>query len=105
MNANPLWFRALSSWARAHGRRFYNFAGLESFRAKMEPDAWETVYAIANEPHFSPATLHAVARAFCHGSPVAAVTRAIGKAIRQEASWLVRSRVPRLAGRENRPAP
>jgi phosphatidylglycerol lysyltransferase len=92
MSSNPLWFRTLSTWARAHGRRFYNFAGLEAFRAKMAPDAWETVYAIANEPHFSPTTLHAVARAFCHGSPLTAVGRALAKAVRQEAAWMLRSR-------------
>jgi phosphatidylglycerol lysyltransferase len=87
MADNPMWFRALSAWARAHGRRFYNFTGLEAFREKMEPDTWETSYAIANEPSFSPTTLHAVARAFCHGSPVSALARAIAKAIRQEARW------------------
>jgi phosphatidylglycerol lysyltransferase len=90
MADNPLWFRALATWARAHGRRFYNFAGLEAFRAKMEPDAWETVYAITNEPRLSPATLDAVARAFCRGSPVVALARALGKAVRQEGAWLLR---------------
>jgi phosphatidylglycerol lysyltransferase len=89
MNANPLWLRALMGWARAHGNRFYNFRGLEAFRTKMEPDAWETIYAIANEPRFSPQTLNAVARAFCHGSPVASFGRAIVKAARQEAQWLI----------------
>ena len=94
MAGNPLWFRALSTWARAHGRRFYNFAGLEAFRAKMEPDRWETAYAIANEPRFSPATLHAVARAFCRGSPALAVARALAKALRQETAWLLGPRTP-----------
>jgi phosphatidylglycerol lysyltransferase len=88
MNDNPLWFRALTGWARAHGNRFYNFRGLEAFRTKMSPDSWETIYAIANEPRFSPLTLNAVARAFCRGSPVLALSRAIAKAIRQETNWL-----------------
>ena len=92
MADNPLWFRALSAWARAHGRRFYNFAGLEAFREKMEPDAWETSYAIANEPSFSATTLHAVARAFCRGSPFVAVARAVGRAMKQEARWFVGKR-------------
>jgi phosphatidylglycerol lysyltransferase len=97
---NPLWLRALMAWARAHGNRFYNFRGLEAFRTKMEPDSWETIYAIANEPSFTPQTLNAVARAFCHGSPFSAVGRAIGKAVRQEARWLVRrsAGVTRSAG-------
>ena len=64
----------LTAWARAHGNRFYNFRGLEAFRSKMEPHAWETIYAIAAEPQFSPVTLNAVARAFCHGSPFRAIT-------------------------------
>ena len=85
---NPLWLRAAMAWARAHGNRFYHFRGLEAFRTKMEPQRWETIYAIANEPRFSPATLHAVARAFCQGSPVTALARALGKALRQEARWL-----------------
>lgn len=89
MAESPLWFRALSAWARAHGRRFYNFTGLESFRVKMEPDAWETAYAVSNEPSFSPTTLHAVARAFCHGSPFGALARAVGKALRQELRWSI----------------
>ena len=90
MADNPLWFRALATWARAHGRRFYNFAGLEAFRAKREPDRWEVVYAIANERRFSPTTLHAVAHAFCRGSPALAVARALGKALRQETRWLLK---------------
>ncbi len=92
MNDNPLWLRALMAWARAHGNRFYNFRGLEAFRSKMEPDAWETIYAIAAEPRFSPLTLNAVARAFCHGSPFSAVARAVGKAARQETRWLLHRR-------------
>jgi hypothetical protein len=55
----------------------------------MDPDRWETVYAIANEPRLSATTLHAVARAFCRGSPEVAVARALGKALRQEAKWLL----------------
>jgi phosphatidylglycerol lysyltransferase len=92
MNENPLWLRALMAWARAHGNRFYNFRGLEAFRAKMEPDGWETIYAISSEPRFSPLTLNAVARAFCHGSPFLALTRAVAKAARQETRWLLTRR-------------
>jgi phosphatidylglycerol lysyltransferase len=92
MRDNPLWLRALMAWARAHGNRFYNFRGLEAFRTKMEPDAWETVYAISAEQSFSPETLHAVALAFCQGSPLAALARATVKAARQELRWLVTPR-------------
>jgi phosphatidylglycerol lysyltransferase len=88
MAENPLWLRALLAWARAHGCRFYNFQGLEAFRAKLHPQTWEPIFAIANESRFSPRTLHAVAGAFCKSSPIVAVAKAIGKALQQEAAWL-----------------
>jgi phosphatidylglycerol lysyltransferase len=87
---NPLWLRALMAWARAHGNRFYHFRGLEQFRQKMQPQRWETIYAIANEPHFTPATLHAVAHAFCGQSPARMLGRSMGKAARQELEWFKR---------------
>jgi phosphatidylglycerol lysyltransferase len=89
MAENPWWLRALLNWGRAHGRRFYNFEGLEAFRTKMEPDDWEPIYAISNERHFSPMTLHAVAAAFCDGSPAASLGQALWKAMRQESRWLM----------------
>jgi phosphatidylglycerol lysyltransferase len=85
---HPLWLRACFAWARAHGNRFYNFRGLDAFREKMQPDRWETIYAIATEPRFSPRTLHAVAAAFARASPVVTLLRALGKALRQETRWL-----------------
>ena len=33
--------RLILAWIRAHGRRFYNFDGLDAFKAKFKPDAWE----------------------------------------------------------------
>jgi phosphatidylglycerol lysyltransferase len=88
IDANPLWLRVLMAWARAHGNRFYHFRGLEWFRQKMQPQRWETIYALANEPRFSPLTLHAAARAFCQGSPSLALGRALSRALRQELVWL-----------------
>lgn len=87
--ANPLWLRAAFAWARAHGNRFYNFRGLESFREKMQPDRWETIYAITNERRFTPQTLYAAARAFCQASPVTALLHALGRAVKQETRWLL----------------
>jgi phosphatidylglycerol lysyltransferase len=86
---NPLWLRAALGWARAHGCRFYNFRGLESFRTKLHPQTWEAVYAISNEARFSPYTLHAIAGAFCKSSPVVALVHAVGRAIQQEIRWFV----------------
>jgi phosphatidylglycerol lysyltransferase len=85
---NPLWLRFALSWVRAHGRRFYNFDGLDRFKAKFLPHAWEPIYAISNEPRFSFSTLYAIADAFSDGSPIRAVLKGIGKAVRQEARWL-----------------
>jgi lysylphosphatidylglycerol synthetase-like protein (DUF2156 family) len=84
---NPLWLRVLLGWARAHGRRFYNFEGLEFFRQKLHPATWETVYAVSNRRPFPPAALGAIASAFCEGAPISALAAAVGKAVRQELRW------------------
>lgn len=41
----PRWLFGLLSALRAHGTRFYNFTGLESFKSKFGGETWETVYA------------------------------------------------------------
>ena len=86
---DPLWLRLALRWARAHGRRFYDFDGLDAFKAKFRPEFWEPVYAVANEPRFSPSTLHAVAAAFGGGSPTSLVLRGVGRAARIEARRLL----------------
>jgi phosphatidylglycerol lysyltransferase len=88
--ANPLWLRLLLGWVRAHGRRFYNFEGLEFFKAKFQPLRWEPVYAISNEPRFSPRTLYAVAAAFSGGAPSALLLGALGRAAKDELAALSR---------------
>lgn len=87
---NPLWLLILTRWVRAHGRRFYNFGGLEAFKAKFRPDYWEPIYAISNETRFSFRTLYAIAAAFTHSSPLVAVGRGMFKALRQELAWLLK---------------
>jgi len=83
--ANPLWLKILFAWVRAHGRRFYNFQGLENFKSKFQPDQWEPIYAIATEPRFSFRTLWSIAAAFSHNnSPLVHCFRALGMAIREE---------------------
>lgn len=81
---NPFWLNLTLKWLRAHGRRFYNFEGLEYFKAKLKPDRWDPIYAIANETSFSPRTLYAIASAFSGGSPFALLGSVIGKALKQE---------------------
>lgn len=84
----PAWLRATFGWLRAHGRRFYNFRGLETFKAKFAPDRWDPVYAVTNEPSFSPRSLYAIAAAFGGGSPAMLIARAGARAVRSEAAWL-----------------
>lgn len=88
----PGWLRLTLHAVRAHGRRFYNFEGLDAYKAKWRPQRWEPIYAISRERHFSPRTLYAVAAAFSGGSPVALVARALARAADQELRWAVRRR-------------
>jgi phosphatidylglycerol lysyltransferase len=88
--SNPFWLRFLSHWARAHGRRFYNFEGLDQFKTKFHPDEWEPIHVIAKEPRFSFRSLYAVAAAFTGGSPATTLARALGKAVKTEVHNLAR---------------
>jgi phosphatidylglycerol lysyltransferase len=90
----PLWLRLTLRWLRAHGRRFYNFAGLEAFKASLQPMGWEPVFAIAEGRRFTPPLLHAVAGAFSGGSPERLILRALFMAMRDE----LRSLRTRLRG-------
>ncbi len=100
----PLWLRLVLRWARAHGRRFYDFDGLDAFKAKFRPERWEAVYAVANEPRFSPSTLHAVAAAFGGGSPSALLLRGAARAARSETRLLARRLRRAVADRPRRVA-
>lgn len=87
----PPWrIRAVLAWVRAHGKRFYNFEGLEQFKSKFQPEEWEPIYAVTNRPRISMATLHAIAGAFGGTSPVLFIGRALLRALRQEARWASR---------------
>jgi phosphatidylglycerol lysyltransferase len=86
---DPWWLRWMLRWVRAHGRRFYNFDGLDRFKAKFDPEWWEPVFAVTNQPEFRPRTLYAVAQAFSDNAPIAMVLGAVGRAVRQELAWMV----------------
>ncbi len=81
---NPLWLRLLLAWMRKHGQRFYNFDGLDSFKAKLVPDKWEPIFAISNEREFSGRTLYAVASAFSGNETIKMVFLGLLRAIRTE---------------------
>jgi lysylphosphatidylglycerol synthetase-like protein (DUF2156 family) len=91
---NPRWLKILTAWMRAHGRRFYNFDGLDAFKSKFHPDYWEPIYVISREKQFSLRTLYAVAAAFTSENPVIAVVKGIFRAAQQELRWLARRRTP-----------
>jgi phosphatidylglycerol lysyltransferase len=79
---NPLWLRLVLAWARAHGRRFWNFDGLEAFKAKFQPEHWEPVFAIANRPRFTPRLLLGIARAFHPDAEHLSAPQALGHIVR-----------------------
>ena len=81
----PLVVRAMLTWVRAHGRRFYNFEGLDQFKSKFAPERWEPIYAIAAAPQFPPSALYAIAGAFGGCAPLRLGLSALARAIREEA--------------------
>ncbi len=96
----PRWLRGVLRLVRAHGRRFYNFEGLDRFKAKFDPDEWEEIVALAQGSSFPPRALWAVAAAFSQGSPLYLMARAVGRAARQEVRW-ARAALRRLARGRN----
>ena len=94
--SEPLWLRFVLRWVKLHGARFYNFGGLDAFKAKFNPDFWEPIYAIAEGPRFPASALYAIAGAFSGGAPVRLVIKALVRAAGDEIAWLRKeSRSPR----------
>lgn len=89
---HPWWLRGLLPWVRAHGKRFYNFEGLDAFKTKFQPESWEPIYAVSYEPAFSPRTLYAITAAFTVSPPPVAIAQGLGRALRQEVRWLLHRR-------------
>lgn len=86
---SPIWLRGVLGWVRAHGRRFYNFDGLDHFKARLRPDRWDPVYAIVDRPRFTPRALWAIAGAFSGGSPVKTIAGGLARAVKWELRGLV----------------
>lgn len=76
---SPAWLRVAFAWGYAHGRRFYDFAGLEAFKEKFWPPRWEPIYLVGGE-RIGLRTLYAVAAAFTAGRPVAALAQGVWRA-------------------------
>jgi phosphatidylglycerol lysyltransferase len=85
---NPLWLRVALAWMHAHGKRFYNFDGLDHFKAKLQPESWEPVFAISNEPRLSVRTLYAIASAFSGNHPFKLFAGGLWRALLTEIKWL-----------------
>jgi phosphatidylglycerol lysyltransferase len=81
--------RFVLGWVRAHARRFYDFDGLDAWKAKLQPHGWEPIWAITSEKRVTLRTLYAIAGAFSGTSPVLFVARALARAVVQEARWLL----------------
>ncbi|MDQ2766601.1 MAG: DUF2156 domain-containing protein [Gemmatimonadota bacterium] len=88
--AVPAWLRLVLRWVRAHGRRFYDFDGLDRFKSKFAPEEWEEIVAIDDRAPFSMRALWAITAAFGGGSPLTLGVRTVARAIAQEVRWLVR---------------
>jgi phosphatidylglycerol lysyltransferase len=84
----PRWLKFVLRWVRLHGSRFYNFGGLDSFKAKFNPERWEPIFAISEGKPFPPRALHAIAGAFSGGNPIRLVAIALLRAVRDEVSRL-----------------
>ncbi len=80
--------RAMLAWVRAHGKRFYNFEGLDAFKAKFMPERWDPIWAITSERRVTLWTLYAIVEAFGKMSPLEFVPRALGRAVAKEIEWL-----------------
>ncbi len=87
---NPVWLRVVLAWLRKHGQRFYNFDGLDAFKAKFRPESWEPVFAVSNEPQVSFKTLYAVASAFSGNAPFRMLIGGSARAVATEFRWLKR---------------
>ena len=85
---NPLWLDIVLAWLRKHGQRFYNFDGLDAFKAKLRPDVWEPVFAVSNESRVSFQTLYAIASAFSGNAPFRMLSGGLVKAAATEFRWL-----------------
>ena len=78
------WIATLLKIVRVLGSRFYNFDGLDSFKAKFLPEKWEPIYAISNEPRITLRTLYAIAGAFSGTSPLNFIIRATLREARRD---------------------
>lgn len=97
----PWWLRGIFGWARAHSRRFYNFDGLDRFKAKLYPDDWLPVYALLTAPSPTPTLMWGVLEAVVGGPPMSFLASAGARAARTEWTRIRR----KLSGTAQRKGP
>ncbi|MBS1796948.1 MAG: DUF2156 domain-containing protein [Acidobacteria bacterium] len=85
---NPFWLDLLLAWLRKHAQRFYNFDGLDAFKAKLQPECWEPVFAICSRPRVSLRFLYAITSVFSGNRPVRMVLGGLWRAVLTELEWL-----------------
>ena len=85
---NPFWLRVLLAWMRKHAQRFYNFDGLDAFKAKLQPAAWEPVFAIYNRSRISVRMLYAIASVFSGNKPFRLILGGLWRAVLTEIKWM-----------------
>lgn len=84
-HAPDLFVRALLAWTRAHATRFYNFDGLQRFKAKFVPDRWRPLHLVTDGRPITVFTFHDVAAAFARPrGPTRFVARALADAAAEE---------------------
>jgi phosphatidylglycerol lysyltransferase len=102
----PAWVTWLLRAVRLWGARFYNFDGLDSFKAKFRPERWEPIYAVANESRVSLRALYAIGGAFSGTSPMVFLLRAARRQfVRQQPYWSRRGPARFLVGSRSGASP
>ena len=82
--------RLLLRWGRSHGRRFYNFAGLDAFKSKFQPEEWEPLYLLCPGKAVTLRALIATLAAFSREPLPLLLARALSGSLRQEVSWFLK---------------
>ncbi len=80
---NPWWLRQVMELTRVFGRPLYSFTGLNEFKSKFNPEAWEPVYAAVTRRTFGVGDLLAVSEAFTRESFGRTLGRLVKKTLRQ----------------------
>lgn len=73
----PLWMRLLFAGTRWCGHHFYNFDGLDAFKAKFAPDLWEPLYTVTLGRSGGISAFYAIAGVFGGMPPSQLIGRAI----------------------------